>query len=173
MAGEFYLIKSESATDVASLDITDCFNSTYNLYEVIYYAKRASGSSATNSDMRFLDSTGSAITSGYNVGEHRWDRYEARIYSTTYTAINTGQLQASDRANAGRMSIANPYADDRYTTAYASRYMYTDNIGGASRGRVYYGLNGLKNVQRITGLQIFGTGGNLDIDISVYGYGEG
>ena len=57
MAGEFYLIKSASDTDVSSLDITDCFNSTYNLYEVIYYAKRASGSSATNSDMRFLDST--------------------------------------------------------------------------------------------------------------------
>jgi hypothetical protein len=173
MAGEFYLIKSASATDVASLDITDCFNSTYNLYEVIYYAKRASGSSATNSSMRFLDSTGSAITSNYHVGYFRWDRYEAREYSTTYGSINSSQLQATDRANACRMSIANPYADDRYTTGYSSRYMYTDNIGGASRGRAYFGLNGLKDVQRITGLQILGTSGNLDIDISVYGYGEG
>jgi len=172
MAGEFYLIKSESATDVASLDITDCFNSTYNFYEVIWYAKRASGSSATNSSMRFLDSTGSAITSGYHVGYYRYDRYIGIIYSTTNTYINDGQLQDTDRANAGRMSIANPYADDRYTTGYSQRYMYTDNIGGAARGRGYFGLNGLKDVQRITGLQIYGTSGNLDIDIAVYGFGE-
>lgn len=172
MAGEFYFIKSESATDVVSLDITDCFNSTYNLYEVIWYAKRASGSSATNSFMRFLDSTGSAITSNYHVGYYRWDRYVGIEYSTTYTTINNSQLNANDRANAGRMSIANPYADDRYTTGYSQRYMYTDNIGGAARGRAYFGLNGLKDVQRITGLQINGTGGNLDIDIAVYGFGE-
>ena len=37
--------------------------------------------------------------------------------------------------------------------------------------RVFYGLVGLKNVQRITGIQTYSSTGNLEIDV-VYGIGR-
>ena len=44
-----------------SLDLTNCFNERYNMYEVITTIKKASGST-TNCSQRFLDSSGSVIT---------------------------------------------------------------------------------------------------------------
>ena len=67
MAGKFIKIKSLSGTDVASLDVTNCFNERYNIYEIFTTMKRASGSSSTAVYQRFLDSAGSEITgSNYN-----------------------------------------------------------------------------------------------------------
>lgn len=39
MSGKFILIKSSSDTNVANLNLTSCFNETYNLYEVVTTVK--------------------------------------------------------------------------------------------------------------------------------------
>jgi hypothetical protein len=171
MSGKFILIKSSSDTNVANLNLTSCFNETYNLYEVVTTVKKSSESSATEFFQRFIDSSGSVISaSEYNKGYFRYDQYEAREYDTAQTSINVTSLEDADTVVSIRQSISNPYADDRYTAGYSSRYTYQD-IGG-DRGRVFLGLAGLKNVQRITGIQTASSTGNLDIDMAVYGFGE-
>tara|TARA_S200002703_G_C3786414_1_gene242500 strand:- start:789 stop:1310 length:522 start_codon:yes stop_codon:yes gene_type:complete len=172
MNGKFFKIKSLSGTDVANLNLTDCFNDTYNLYEVLTTVKKSSGSSASNFFQRFIDSSGSVISaSEYNKGYFRYDRYEAREYDTAQTSINVTSLQDADTVVSIRQSISNPYANDRYTAGYSSRYTY-HNISGADRGRVFLGLAGLKNVQRITGIQTASSTGNIDVNIAVYAFGE-
>ncbi len=171
MSGKFILIKSSSDTNVNNLNLTSCFNETYNLYEVVTTVKKSSGSSASNFFQRFIDNSGSVISaSEYNKGYFRYDQYQAREYDTAQTSINVTNLQDADSVVSIRQSIANPYADDRYTTGYSSRYTYED-IGG-DRGRVFLGLAGLKNVQRITGIQTASSTGNIDVNIAVYGFGE-
>ena len=171
MSGKFILIKSSSDTNVANLNLTSCFNETYNLYEVVTTVKKSSGSSATEFFQRYIDSSGSVISaSEYNKGYFRYDQYEAREYDTAQTSINVTSLEDADTVVSIRQSISNPYANDRYTAGYSSRYTYQD-IGG-DRGRVFLGLAGLKNVQRITGIQTASSTGNLDIDMAVYGFGE-
>lgn len=168
MAGKFTKIKALSGSDVASLDLTNCFNDRYNLYEVITTIKKASGSSATNCSQRFLDSSGSVITaSQYNIGYWRVDQYNAVEYYTTETTFNTSTFNG-DSVVSIRQSVANPYDTDRYTTGYSSRYMDL----ASPRERVFYGLVGLKNVQRITGIQTYSSTGNLEIDMAVYGIAE-
>jgi len=168
MAGKFIKIKSLFASDISSLDLSNCFNDRYNLYEVVTTIKKASGSSATNCSQRFLDSAGSAITaSEYNIGYWRYDQYQAREYATNHTTMNTSTFNG-DSVVSIRQSVANPYDDDRYTTGYSSRYMDL----ASPRERAFYGLVGLKNVQRVTGIQTYSSTGNLDIDVAVYGYKE-
>ena len=169
MAGKFILIKEKSASDVSSLDLTNCFKAEYNLYEVITTVKIPSGSSVSNVRQRFLDSSGSAITaSEYNAGTWRVDQYNAVEYATNRDYLNTGVFNGADSLVNIRHSIANPYASDRYTTGYSSRYMDL----ASPRDRAFYGLEGLKNVQRVTGIQTYGTGGNIDVNIVCYGYEE-
>lgn len=169
MAGKFLKVKSLTSTNVASVDLTNCFNERYNLYEVLTTVKKSSGSSATSFYQRFLDSSGSVITATeYKIGYWRYDQYNAREYGT-YANFNVTALQDADTVVSIRQSVANPYANDRYTTGYSSRYTY-QNIGG-NRGRAYMGLAGLQNVQRVTGIQTFSTG-NIDVNIAVYGFGE-
>jgi hypothetical protein len=171
MSGKFKKLKALTGTNVANLDLTSCFNERYNLYEVLTTVKKSSGSSATEFFQRFIDSSGSVISaSEYNKGYFRYDQYEAREYDTAQTSINVTSLEDADTVVSIRQSISNPYADDRYTAGYSSRYTYQD-IGG-DRGRVFLGLAGLKNVQRITGIQTASSTGNLDIDMAVYGFGE-
>lgn len=168
MAGKFIKVKSLSGTNIASLDLTNCFNERYNFYEVLTTIKKASGSSATNCSQRFLDSSGSVITaSEYNIGYWRVDQYTTVEYATNHTTMNTSDFNG-DSVVSIRQSVTNPYASDRYTAGYSSRY--TDLA--SPRERVFYGLAGLKNVQRITGIQTYSSTGNLDIDMAVYGYGE-
>ena len=94
----------------------------------------------------FLDSSGGAITaSEYNIGYWRYDQYTAVEYATNHTTMNTSTFNG-DSVVSIRQSVANPYDDDRYTTGYSSRYMDL----ASPRERAFYGLVGLKNVQRVT-----------------------
>ena len=36
--------------------------------------------------------------------------------------------------------------------------------------RAQYGLSGLKDVQRVTGIKTYSSSGNIDVDIAVYAY---
>ena len=96
------------------------------------------------------------------------DQYNAVEYATNRDYMNTGNFNGADSLVNIRHSIANPYASDRYTTGYSSRYMDL----ASPRDRAFYGLEGLKNVQRVTGIQTYGTGGNIDVNIVCYGYEE-
>ena len=100
MAGKSTKIKSLSGTSVASLDLTNCFNERYNIYEVFTTVKKTSGGSATNMKQRFLDSSGSAITSSdYSEGTWRNSMNSGaydRIYSTTRDYMNDCAMYDND-----------------------------------------------------------------------------
>lgn len=170
MAGKFIKIKSLSGTDVASLDMSNCFNERYDIYEIFTTVKRASGSSSTAVYQRFLDSSGSEITgSNYNEGTWRISQNSGsydRVYSTSDTYMNSIAFNDGDSVGTIRHIISNPYASDRYISGYVSRY-YEINT---PTERAQYGLSGLKDVQRVTGIKTYSSSGNIDVDIAVYAY---
>ena len=60
MAGSLEFIKSASGTSVSTIDVTNCFSNTYDVYAFSIAKIVSTGSGYIN--LRFLDSGGTVIT---------------------------------------------------------------------------------------------------------------
>ena len=166
MATNLQFIKSASATSVAFLQITDCFNADYDVYKVLLDSDNAS-----NADLytRVINNSGTVISTG---SKYEFASYELNVSGNFGVYKNTGVNQFEGigfTALTGNVTVAyfyNPHNSSSYTFAmsqsssfYASNYMR----GGKAIG-VY------KNADTITGLEFRQNSTDFSyINVSVYG----
>ena len=78
MATNLQFVKQTSATNVSSMNITDCFSSGYDVYKVFLTKLEGYQSGNRNIHMRFID-TNSSVISG---SEYSWAALNLRSYSS-------------------------------------------------------------------------------------------
>ena len=170
MSDNLEFIKSERGTDVANLDITNCFSSDYNVYQL-------NVTEYINSDLsnyfwgRYLDSSGTVIDQTEYERSYRNLRSYTSFANLTYendSAFILGYGQSDTKDSTGSTSfIFNPFDSSRYTHAIHQVSTYVDGYGAA-------GLKGIsvhKNAEQLSGIRIFAQGSNVmnSIKASIYG----
>ena len=161
MATNLQFIKSESASSVSSLSVTDCFSANYDVYYCSLEFVR-SGTNATQANkLTFLDGSGSAGTTDYgyatlqmnmssSFGERR-DNSNADITWISY-----------DDKGASSMYIFNPYDSSSYT------FLTSQATGDTYSWKTIANHNSAESVAGFK-WTFNGTGQYDDIKVKVYG----
>jgi hypothetical protein len=170
MATNLEFIKSASGTSVTSLDVTDCFSATYDVYFFsLTKIKRASADNFIF--IRFLDSGGTVISAS----EYDHAQLELRAYTTFNEGRQTGNNRisgisygSSNTADIGGVSlyVFNPFSSSSYTFVESQSSSFRASNGG-------FGLKTIgvhKSAEQISGVRFQADGVNLDtIEVSVFG----
>ena len=166
MATNLEFIKSASAISVDSLQITDCFNANYDVYQVLIDSDNSS-----NADLytRVINDSGTVISSG-----SKYDFANLEMNSNTGFGVynNTGVNQfegigfTSLYGSSVVATFYNPYDSSSYTFARSQTAAYYNS--GQMRGGKSIGV--YKNADTITGLEIRDNSTDFTyINIKVYG----
>lgn len=159
-------IKSASATAVDSLQITDCFSATYDVYQVVI-----DNDNSSNADLytRVINDSGTVISSG---SKYDFANLEMNSNTSFGKYKNTGANQFEGigfTALFGSSAVAtfyNPHNSSSYTFASSQTSAYYNS--GQMRGGKSIGV--YKNADTITGLEIRHNGSAFSyIKIAVYG----
>ena len=168
MATNLQFIKSASGTSVSSLDVTDCFSADYDVYKIVIdnFQPTVLG----NSSSRFIDSVGSVISSAeydYAALNMKSNTTFGESRATNQTFISPYQQSASSYSSGNNivMYVFNPYDSSSYSFCQWQSNSYD---AGALIGRKGIGVH--KSAEQITGINFLNSnGGNITIDVSVYG----
>jgi len=165
MATNLQFIKSASATSVSFLQITDCFNANYDVYQV-----HIDSDNSNNADLytRVINDSGTVISSG---SKYDFASHELNASGSFGEYRNTGANQFEGigfTSTTGNSTVAyfyNPHNSSSYTFSMSeSSSMYTTTLRGGKSIGVY------KNADTITGLEIRDNGTDFAyINVSVYG----
>ena len=176
MATNLQFIKSldfNSSPTSASLILDECFNENYDTY-FVNITKVDGNLSGYYLWLRFLDSTGTAITgSEYDFAglQMTSNASFAEVKSTNTTLINyigfsgSGGLDVDQYDNGTSMYIYNPYDSSSYTFVQAQS-------SGVNSSNTLYGFKTIgvhKNAETVRGIQIGGHSAFYGVKISVYG----
>ena len=171
MISSLKFIKSTSGSSVGTLDVTDIFSSSYDVYQITI-AKMEQTNNGWN-EMRFLDSGGSVISDS----EYDNAVLELKDYATysEYRALAQNKIETimysgTGSAVAGGLSmyIYNPYDSSSYTFLTLQSNGYRSGTGqiGSKQISVH------KSAERISGLHFISGGSGSEfttLDVSVYG----
>ena len=169
MAGSLEFIKSATGSSVTSLDITDCFNANYDVYQInlVQFDRSTTGSAG----LRLLDSTGTIITQN----EYDFAYMNMRSYSTfaesraTNTSVLDGmaysQTTALDTTTGAVWNIFNPYDSSSYTFSKGQSSVMVDGYGVVG----YKAIGVHKSAEQITGFQIYTNAVSFNATVKVYG----
>ena len=168
MATNLQFIKSASATNVSSIDVSDCFSDKYDVYKIVIHNVDGYQSSGNRLvDMRFIDTVPSVISgSEYDYAVLNLDASNAFSESRDTSATIIGRLYAytnADDFGAVTLYIFNPNDSSSYTFA-----LYQSS-GWLGRNYSAKGIGVHKSAEQITGVQFKTNADNMDIDLSVYG----
>ena len=166
MATNLQFIKSACATDVSSLQITDCFNANYDVYQVVI-----DNDNAGNNDLyiRVINNSGTVISTGskYDYANLEMNS-NASFGENKNTDFNEFRGIGYQALN-GSATVAyfiNPHNSSSYTFATsqtASFYQSGQMRGGKSIG-VYH------NADTLTGLEINEVSSDFTyINVKVFG----
>ena len=169
MAGSLELTKFVEVTSAtANVDITNCFNSNYDVYKIIFTDATSSFDGASN-NVRFINSSDSVVSSS----DYDYAYLRLRGDSAFNEIKNTGQnklLEAgggiSNTEGIGVvMYVYNPYSSSSYTyVQMQSAFM------SGTQDRNYKYIGALKTTASITGIRFLNADGNTTTaKISVYG----
>ena len=152
------LITTSSPSATSTVNIDDCFSSTYQTYQVYYNFSATAGA-----DIKFrLRSGGTTATSTY-VSQYAitdnttWSL--ARDSATNAWIVNTNR--SSNRAF-GIVNISNPFVAD--VSSFTSHGADPTGNGG-----IYLGAGSMTNATSYDGLSIFVSSGNFTGSIRIYG----
>lgn len=170
--GKLEFIKSnEITTTSATLDVTDCFTSDYDVYKIIFSEISTSTAFSETYAIRFLDTSDTQINANYEyaVWEQRasttnLERVGASSQSGLLYLLRTYQ---DPKGGGASMSVYNPTNTSKYTFAHwESAGQVNNNLNGNSQG-----VGVLKDTQEVTGIRLYGNGGGSmdDAKISVFG----
>ena len=168
MAGSLEFIKSASGTSVSTIDVTNCFSNTYDVYAFSIAKVVSTGSGYIN--LRFLDSGGSVITtSNYDYANSIMLSYSSFLEQREEDNNAIDRIMRRDGTSAqnggGFHYIFNPYDSSSYT-------FYQGQSGGSIiTGSGLVGLKSIgvhKSAEQITGFQINASAA-LTLEVSVYG----
>jgi len=159
-------IKSASATAVSTLQITDCFNANYDVYQVVI-----DNDNAGNNDLyiRVINNSGTVISSG---SKYDYANLELNAYGTFAQNNNAGFNEFRGigfQALFGASTVATffePHNSSSFTFASSQTASYYNS--GQFRGGKSIGV--YKNADIITGLEINAPSSAFSyIKITVYG----
>tara|TARA_R100000329_G_scaffold4311_1_gene5921 strand:- start:6942 stop:7457 length:516 start_codon:yes stop_codon:yes gene_type:complete len=169
MATNLQFVKQTSATNVSSMNITDCFSSGYDVYKVFLTKLEGYQSGNRNIHMRFID-TNSSVISG---SEYSWAALNLRSYSSfsqgksaNDTEIERIQIYGDTDVEFGTvLYIFNPYNSSSYTFAKWKS-------AGLINTPYLYGIAGIgvhKQTEQITGINFISNADNFNLTVSVFG----
>jgi hypothetical protein len=166
--GNLEFIKSATGSSVSSLEVTDCFNSKYDVYAVTI--SKIDVSTTGSARFRFLDSGGTEISaSEYDTAGLRMRTSaayeELRYTNQTYIQYSFSTNDNSAYAGGQIMYVFNPYDSSSYTFVQYQQSSYaTDTYLGFKSIGVH------KSAETISGLKYYFAGGSFDnLTINVYG----
>lgn len=158
--GQLELVKSASDTSVTSIDVTNAFTASYNLYHIIVQGHITTTNSLI--DFRFLDSSNTAITSGYRYGLRNQELTSGSEQdSTSADRISRIIYVNNGDTFAARLFVYNPFSTSDYTHMTChSQAFNSANITNIRGGGV------LPTTDQVKGFTIFdATFSNIDIDV--------
>jgi hypothetical protein len=169
MATNLQFIKSASGSDVSTLNITNCFSASYDVYQIniVEYI---------NSDlsdffvMKFIDSGGSVISdSEYdsaNLNMRMYTFFSQNRYTNNSSIQNIGYSQSnSTSSTANTINIFNPFDSSSFTFVKWQGVLNVHGFGGA--GAKAIGVH--KSAEQITGVS-FEAGNSINsIKVNVFG----
>ena len=170
------LINETTASSVSSVSITDVFSADFDIYQITFNNLVQATSSDTFSYLRFLNSSGSQITTS----NQDWAIHVVRAGSTFQESRSTNQatiwhsiyncVNESDFGGA-TMYIFNPYSDSSYTFIINQSYFRYDGTSGGTIGAEgYKQIAVLKATQRVEGIKFYNQVGNFaNFDCKIYG----
>jgi len=170
MATNLEFIKSEtSGSSVSSFSVDNIFSDDYQVYKILVKDLGLSGGTVDNIGIRFLDNTGTAITSA------NYDRASLQLNSasafaeekaTNLTDIGNTLItnSAGNYGNSAEFTIYNPYQ-----STYTFLNGITTSRNNANSGYLYArkGIGVLKLTTSCRGIQF--TGNGFQLKVSVYG----
>jgi hypothetical protein len=169
-AGYFEFIHQEViSASTSSVDITDVFTSAYNLYCITATDFSTVGTTATGVNARYINSSGSVISSGYHSASLTLADNATYVEGRTTTGTAANLFGAFDQLPDSMGSIAyvfNP-VDTNYTFSVA-HHSRTDS-------QIYRGekqISVLRNTDSITGLRVLETAGTNPFNtgkVTIYG----
>ena len=166
--GNLEFIKSASGTSVTTLDVTDCFSASYDVYKILITDFDLP--TATYINFRLINSSGSVVTaSNYDRAALQMNSDSAfgEGRSTNITYLNYLADVGTGVADTGGVTsyIFNPYSSSSYTFSISQ----SSSVRTNHRGMKNIGV--LKQAASMTGFQILNAG-NYTFDslaVSVYG----
>jgi len=173
MAGSLELIKSETLSgSVANVSITDVFSDKYNVYKITMNDFSTASSTATETILRFINSSGSVVSadykysSSYMPADTGFSEIISSAVSTTEIRYAMGTIDDSPQGGSAVHYIFNPFSSSSYTfNTNQSSSFYSNPRFLANKG-----IGVLKSTASITGFQIVFEVSNANAGkISVYG----
>tara|TARA_B100000029_G_scaffold189622_1_gene187468 strand:- start:420 stop:926 length:507 start_codon:yes stop_codon:yes gene_type:complete len=157
-------LAESSASSVASMSITDCFSSDYDIYKVVLNEIEFS-----DGDMffRFINASGSIISSSnYDDAVYLMRSYGAFADNNNEGATSLGSIGYDNVQKGGATVIwvFNPTSSSSYT------YALWQNTGESSSGPpIRKGIGVLKLANSITGINFVGGATITNVNARVYG----
>ena len=148
--------ETEITSSVASVDITDVFSADFDIYKVTT-DNMISASGTPALDLKYINSSGSAISSGYDRANLtlKGETTFAENRNTNASSVASG-LSNAESNGAGSVSyVFNPFSSSSYTF-----HIMQGSFRTSSNYRSQKMISVLKNVASVTGLNITFNGGN-------------
>jgi len=172
MAGSLELIKSETLSgSVANVSITDVFSDKYNVYKITMNDFSTASSTATETILRFINSSGSVVSadykysSSYMPADTGFSEIISSAVSTTEIRYAMGTLDDSPQGGSAVHYIFNPF-----TSSYTYNTNQSSSFYSNPRSLANKGIGVLETTASITGFQIVFEVSNANAGkISVYG----
>tara|TARA_R100001015_G_C4527785_1_gene95025 strand:+ start:40 stop:555 length:516 start_codon:yes stop_codon:yes gene_type:complete len=169
MATNLQFIKSASASNVSSMNVTDCFSDQYKVYKITMAKLEGLQSGNRNIHMRFIDSSSNVISGS----EYDWSAINLRSYdtfsedkSTNDTEIQRIQIYGDTGVEFGTvLYIYNPNDSSSFTFS-------NWQSAGLVTTPYLYGIRGIgvhKQAEQITGINFISNADNFNLTVSVYG----
>jgi len=171
MAGNLEFIKSaEITTTSTTLDVTDCFTSNYDVYQITFSGISTSTAVTENYAIRFLDTSDTQITANYAYAVLQMRAsavFEEKRSTSQSGLIYLVRAYSDPKGGSANLFVYNPTDTGSYTFSnWQSAGQVNTNLNANEKG-----IGVLKDTQEVTGIRLYGFGG-LSMDsakISVYG----
>jgi len=164
--GNLEFIKSASGTSVTSLEVTDCFSASYDVYA--FAITKVDATSDGNIDLRFIDSGGSVISDA----EYDYANLQLISYAAFGEGRGTGSTNINDIMRRDTDTEKNGGSIHYIFNPYSSSYtFYLGQSGGAVAASGLIGTKAIgvhKVAEQITGFQLYGATFDT-LEVKVYG----
>ena len=170
------LINDTSASSVAKVTIDNIFSEDYDIYKIVFSNMVQSSNSATVSNLRFINSSGTEISSsnynyaklviraGGSFSENR-AQDQSSLWHSIYNCVAESDFGGAE------MWIFNPFTNGTYTTIInQSFFRYYGTSGGTVGHEGYKSIAAFENTSSCTGISFFNDTGNFtSFACKVYG----
>ena len=150
------------SASVSNVDVTDVFSADFDIYKITTSGFTTVSTTNTDLDGRFINSSGSVISSSSYDTTHLNQKAETSFSSTrqtNQTEISSifGSADDSPEGSGTVIYIFNPFSSSSYTFGL---FQVSSNFSGVHRSRK--GITVLKSTASITGFRIVGVSANVD-----------